>query len=75
MVMNKLAYSFLLTFCLGYIANDFIHESKLSPITPAHAFVAGMNYTDLQRDPDFKKAVKSIVESCTIDGDYGTLSC
>ena len=72
--MNKLAYSFLLVFCLGYITNDFIHESKLSPITLAHADVAGMDYIDLKMDYDFKKAVRKVVEnSCTADGGY--ISC
>jgi len=66
--MNKLAYGFLLVFCLGYITSDFIHESKLSPIAPAHAHVS---------DYDFTGAVEDIVEDCSVyvDNDYGSISC
>jgi hypothetical protein len=39
----------------------------------AQAGVAGMDYSDLRRDSDFRRAVesivKSIVESCRVDGD------
>jgi len=39
----------------------------------AKADVAGMNWRDLSRDRDFKKAVQDIVGSCTVDGE--TISC
>jgi len=71
--MNKLAYGFLLAFCLGYITNDFFHESKLSPIALAHAEVAGMNWADLQLDMDFRQAVEDVVEDCTVDNE--NISC
>lgn len=38
-----------------------------------NADVAGMDYRDLKRDRDFKKAVKSIVENCSVDDGY--ISC
>ena len=74
--MNKLAFSFLFAFFLGYITNDFIHESKLSPIAPAHAEIEGaINVADaeeidldaLLQDLDFRLAVKEIVEDCIVD--------
>jgi len=75
--MNKIAYSFLFVFFLGYITNDFIHESKLSPIAPAHAeiestiSVADAEEVDLAallQDLDFRLAVKEIVEDCIVEG-------
>jgi hypothetical protein len=36
----------------------------------AKAEVAGMTYSELRRDRDFKKAVAYIVESCSLSG-YG----
>ena len=41
-------------------------------IPQAHAEVAGMDAYDLKSDYDFKRAVKSIVENCSVDlDDYG----
>lgn len=37
-------------------------------IEEARAEIAGMNYNDLRRDPDFNKAVKYIVGNCTVRG-------
>jgi hypothetical protein len=71
--MNKFVYSFLFAFCLGYITNDFNHESKLSPISPAHAGVTDVadneeiDVAALLQDLDFKLAVQEIVEDCTIE--------
>jgi hypothetical protein len=74
--MNKLVYSFLFAFCLGYITNDFIHESKLSPIASAQAGVKGttdgvddeeMDLAALLQDLDFRLAVKEIVEDCIVE--------
>ena len=39
----------------------------------AHAEVAGMDSADLRRDRDFRRAVQSIVEGCTVDGE--SISC
>ncbi len=43
-------------------------ENRLSFVPEAKAEVAGMGYRDLRRDRDFKKAVKYIVENCTVNG-------
>ena len=38
-------------------------------IQAVNAEVAGMDYRDLKRDRDFKKAVRRVVEnSCTVQG-------
>jgi len=37
-------------------------------VEDAKADVAGMDHRDLRRDRDFKKAVKYIVENCSVSG-------
>ena len=51
-------------------------------VDSAMADVAGMDYRELKRDRDFKKAVKYIVQNCGVtgyvDGDYlysANISC
>lgn len=39
----------------------------------ARAEVAGMSHSDLRKDRDFRRAVESIVESCSISG--SSISC
>ena len=43
-------------------------DQKVSPVREAKAEIAGMGYSDLQRDQDFQKAVKYIVENCKVSG-------
>jgi hypothetical protein len=40
---------------------------------PANAEVAGMNARQLERDRDFRRAVESIVSSCTVNRE--SISC
>ena len=49
-----------LAFAAGFMGN--IVASGFIPI--AIAEVSGMNYYDLKRDRDFKKAVQYVVEDC-----------
>ncbi len=42
---------------------------------PSRAAVGGMSYQDLMRDPDFARAVKSIVQDCKVNVDIARLSC
>lgn len=42
---------------------------------PARAAGSGSNYQDLVQDKDFVRAVKSIVESCTINLDIDKVKC
>lgn len=42
---------------------------------PARAAGTGSNYEDLMRDKDFVSAVKSIVESCTVNLDIDKVKC
>ena len=71
--MNK-TLLFLTIFSLGYVFNDVLKEYDLNLINNVKAEVAGMDYRDLRRDRDFKKAVAYIVEDCSVsgyvDGDY-----
>jgi len=89
--MNKLAFGFLLAFCLGYIANDFIHESKLSLIAPVYADAESKGYhlkprpydehlswRDDREETDarsFREKVIEIVESCIFVEDDYRIIC
>ena len=42
---------------------------------PARAAVAGMSYQDLVRDPDFTRAVHSIVQECKVNVDLAKVNC
>ena len=65
--MNKIVL-FLTVFSLGYVANDVLRENNINFIGKVNAEVAGMSHRDLRRDRDFKKAVKYIVERCSVSG-------
>jgi len=56
------------------LSSLFTAEGRSLFIAEANADVAGMSYSDLRRDRDFKKAVKYIIENCSVtgyvDGDY-----
>jgi hypothetical protein len=42
---------------------------------PSRAAVAGMSYQDLVGDPDFTRAVKTVVQECKVNVDIARLSC
>ena len=48
--------------------NDVSKEYDLNLIGIVKAEVTGMDYTDLRRERDFKKAVAYIVEDCDVSG-------
>ena len=51
------------------MAIHFRIDEKSLFVSEVKAEVAGMNYNDLQRDSDFQKAVKYIVENnCKVNG-------
>lgn len=59
----------VVSFMVGYIANDVVRTLDVSLISPAQASVAGMDYRDLRRDRDFKKAVRYVVgNNCQSQG-------
>lgn len=62
-------FSIVSIFILGLISGIILDKT----IVPARAEVAGMNSYDLKYDYDFKRAVQSIVEDCTVDGE--DISC
>ncbi len=41
----------------------------------SRAAVGGMKSEDLLRDPDFARAVKSIVQECKVNVDLATMKC
>jgi hypothetical protein len=44
-------------------------------LSPARAAIAGMSYQELVRDPDFTRAVISIVQKCKVNVDLAKLDC
>ena len=72
LIAKKVMYVWLLAaFCIGFTAKVAIDEIDF--ISAAYADVGGMNYIELRRDRDFKKAVHYIVESCSVYN--GSISC
>ena len=62
-----LAFAFL----LGYATAELATEIDAVAISEARADVAGMDYLDLRRDRDFKKAVEYVVSgNCYVDEEY-----
>ncbi len=71
--MKRIYVTAAISFLVGYAANDFVQAFSLGA-QPAHAEVAGMGYSDLKNDSDFKKAVRRTVENyCTVYEE--SLSC
>ena len=66
--MKRLGF-IVFIFVLGFVCRDL--SGLIS--SEAKAAVGGTGYYDLKSDWDFKRAVKSIVENCSVDGDY--ISC
>ena len=62
-------FTIILIFILGLISGIILDKTT----APARAEVAGMDSYDLRYDYDFKRAVQSIVEDCTVDGE--DISC
>jgi hypothetical protein len=42
---------------------------------PSRAAVGGLSYQELVRDPDFLRAVQSIVQECKVNVDLAKLTC
>jgi hypothetical protein len=42
---------------------------------PSRAAVSGMSYQELMQDPDFTRAVKTVVQDCRVNVDIAKLSC
>ena len=67
--MNR-ALLIIAAFSFGYVLND-LTEGEVKIIPELNAEVAGMDYYDLRRDRDFKKAVQYVVSgNCYIDDNY-----
>ncbi|PVZ66773.1 hypothetical protein DC094_16040 [Pelagibaculum spongiae] len=54
----------LITLAITIPAALLLHE--VTVVSQAYAEVADMDYRDSRRDRDFKKAVKYIIENCTV---------
>ena len=58
--MNRILL-FVTIFSFGYMFNDVLKEFDLKLINEVSADVAGMDYKELRRDKDFRRAVKYVV--------------
>ena len=65
--MKKVLF-FVAAFSLGFFANDVSDIFGIEFISNIHADVDGMGYRELRRDRDFRRAVESIVEGCSVSG-------
>ena len=65
---------FILTLIAVGIFSINVQLFKDDIITSANAEVAGMDWFELKRDFDFKRAVKSIVRRCSVDS-RGNIDC
>ena len=59
----------ILAFCFGFLGKTILDESGVDIVSVAYAQVAGMDYRELRRDRDFRKAVRYIVEDCQVRDD------
>ncbi len=72
--MKKLNILFLfLVFAAGALFKTAMDAGGVEFVHRAYADVAGMDYRDLRRDRDFRRAVQYIVEGCSVD--EGSISC
>ena len=72
----KIKFLFIgLAFLSGYVVKDVVDtiqfhvgsDAQFQLVSEANAKVDGMNYRELRRDRDFKKAVRYIVSNnCTV---------
>jgi hypothetical protein len=60
---------------LGLLSLFNLIALVLSFSPSAGAAVRGMKYEELMRDPDFRRAVRSIAQDCKVNVDLGALKC
>jgi hypothetical protein len=70
---RKLMTALLSLLCLLTALN--LSGMVLNLSVPARAAIAGMSYQELVRDPDFTRAVISIVQKCKVNVDLAKLDC
>ena len=70
---RKLMTALLSLLCLLTALN--LSGLVLNLSVPARAAIAGMSYQELVRDPDFTRAVISIVQKCKVNVDLAKLDC
>ena len=70
---RKLMTALLSLLCLLTALN--LSGMVLNLSVPARAAIAGMSYQELVRDPDFTRAVISIVQKCKVNVDLAKLAC
>lgn len=66
---SKYMMGLMCAFCFGVIGKTALDELGVDVIGAVYADVAGMDYRDLRRDRDFKRAVEDIVENCSVRED------
>ena len=70
--MDKYTKFILTVIALGILTLNFqLFKDDINIITNANAEVDGMNYNELRRDRDFKRAVRRVVSGyCYVDSGY-----
>jgi hypothetical protein len=63
------------TTILGLISALNLIALAVTLSLPSRAAVAGMDYRALTNDPDFTRAVQSIVQNCKVNLDTDKLKC
>jgi hypothetical protein len=66
--ISKHTFLFVAVFSFGYMVNDVVEEIGVDIIDEVSADVAGMGYSALRRDRDFRRAVEYLVEDCDVTG-------
>ncbi|MEA2983614.1 MAG: hypothetical protein QOF09_5437 [Alphaproteobacteria bacterium] len=60
---------------LGFLIALNAGALLLNVALPSRAAIAGMGYEDLVRDPDFARAVRTIVQGCAVNVDVAKVRC
>lgn len=65
--------TFLILLSLAALVNVVALAVNLS--LPSNAAVGTKNYRQLAADPEFQRAVRSVVEACNVNVDIGKIKC
>ena len=65
--------TFLILLSLAALINVVALAVNLS--LPSNAAVRARNYRQLAADPEFQRAVRSVVEACNVNVDIGKIKC
>jgi hypothetical protein len=70
---RKTGITILVLTCLATALNVGVLILNVS--LPSEAAVAGLHYRGLSRDPDFRRAVQTVVEACRVNLNLADIRC